>query len=87
MEGERNDAWTHSGDACLLDGLRTLTLFSMLMVPPFALPPRRGHTAAVPRERGATMAATSLFALPLLVLFLFLQRTAVGGLTSGAVKG
>lgn len=85
MGGERNDAWAHSGDACLLDGLRTLTLVSMLMVPPFALPPLRGHTAAV--ERGATMAAMSLFALSLLALFRFLQRTAVGGLTSGAVKG
>ncbi|MCF3174915.1 hypothetical protein IPZ61_16515 [Streptomyces sioyaensis] len=59
----------------------------MLMVPPFALPPLRGRTAAVPRERGAITAVTSLFALPLLVLLLFLQRTAVGGPTSGAVKG
>ncbi|MEU5607837.1 carbohydrate ABC transporter permease [Streptomyces sparsogenes] len=36
---------------------------------------------------GATMAAASLFAVPVLLLFLFLQRKAVGGLTSGAVKG
>ncbi|MBB5936868.1 carbohydrate ABC transporter permease [Streptomyces zagrosensis] len=36
---------------------------------------------------GATMAASTLFALPILILFLFLQRRAVGGLTSGAVKG
>ncbi|MFJ6212937.1 carbohydrate ABC transporter permease [Streptomyces sp. NPDC092296] len=36
---------------------------------------------------GATMAASSLFAIPVLVVFLFLQRKAVGGLTSGAVKG
>jgi N,N'-diacetylchitobiose transport system permease protein len=36
---------------------------------------------------GATMAAASLFALPILVLFVFLQRKAVSGLTSGAVKG
>ncbi|CDR06645.1 carbohydrate ABC transporter permease [Streptomyces iranensis] len=36
---------------------------------------------------GATMAAASLFAIPILLLFLFLQRKAVGGLTSGAVKG
>ncbi|RLU99289.1 sugar ABC transporter permease [Streptomyces griseocarneus] len=36
---------------------------------------------------GATMAASSLFALPVLVLFVILQRKAVGGLTSGAVKG
>ncbi|MER8154275.1 carbohydrate ABC transporter permease [Streptomyces sp. NPDC094472] len=36
---------------------------------------------------GATMAAASLFAIPILALFLFLQRKAVGGLTSGAVKG
>jgi N,N'-diacetylchitobiose transport system permease protein len=36
---------------------------------------------------GATMAAASLFALPILVLFLYLQRRAVGGLTAGAVKG
>ncbi|MEU7040467.1 carbohydrate ABC transporter permease [Streptomyces varsoviensis] len=36
---------------------------------------------------GATMAASSLFAVPILVVFLILQRRAVGGLTSGAVKG
>ncbi|MFG2223619.1 carbohydrate ABC transporter permease [Streptomyces sp. NPDC050161] len=36
---------------------------------------------------GATMAAASIFAIPILILFLFLQRKAVGGLTSGAVKG
>ncbi len=36
---------------------------------------------------GATMAASSLFAVPILLVFLVLQRKAVGGLTSGAVKG
>ncbi|MEU3978484.1 carbohydrate ABC transporter permease [Streptomyces sp. NPDC026672] len=36
---------------------------------------------------GATMAASSLFAVPILVLFVFLQRRAVSGLVSGAVKG
>ncbi|MGP3972843.1 carbohydrate ABC transporter permease [Streptomyces sp. 8N114] len=36
---------------------------------------------------GATMAAASLFAVPILLLFLYLQRRAVAGLTSGAVKG
>ncbi|MGW2249151.1 carbohydrate ABC transporter permease [Kitasatospora sp. NPDC001660] len=36
---------------------------------------------------GATMAASTLFALPILILFVFLQRKAVGGLTDGAVKG
>ncbi|GAA2071980.1 carbohydrate ABC transporter permease [Streptomyces albiaxialis] len=36
---------------------------------------------------GATMAAASLFAIPILLLFLYLQRKAVSGLTSGAVKG
>ncbi|MFF8830172.1 carbohydrate ABC transporter permease [Streptomyces sp. NPDC015131] len=36
---------------------------------------------------GATMAASSLFALPVLIVFLFLQRRAVGGMTAGAVKG
>jgi N,N'-diacetylchitobiose transport system permease protein len=36
---------------------------------------------------GATMAASSLFAIPILVLFVFLQRKAVSGLTAGAVKG
>ncbi|MFI7321145.1 carbohydrate ABC transporter permease [Streptomyces venezuelae] len=36
---------------------------------------------------GATMAAASLFAIPILVLFVFLQRRAVAGLTDGAVKG
>ncbi|MFI9270440.1 carbohydrate ABC transporter permease [Kitasatospora sp. NPDC052896] len=36
---------------------------------------------------GATMAASTMFALPVLVIFLFLQRKAVGGMTAGAVKG
>ncbi|MFE5585934.1 carbohydrate ABC transporter permease [Kitasatospora sp. NPDC056531] len=36
---------------------------------------------------GATMAASTLFAVPILILFFFLQRKAVGGLTDGAVKG
>lgn len=36
---------------------------------------------------GATMAAASLFAVPILILFVFLQRRAVSGLTDGAVKG
>ncbi|MEV0093480.1 carbohydrate ABC transporter permease [Streptomyces sp. NPDC050738] len=36
---------------------------------------------------GATMAASSLFAVPILILFIYLQRKAVSGLTSGAVKG
>ncbi|MFF0284836.1 carbohydrate ABC transporter permease [Streptomyces sp. NBC_01799] len=36
---------------------------------------------------GATMAASSLFAVPILILFIYLQRKAVSGLTDGAVKG
>ncbi|MFB6819199.1 carbohydrate ABC transporter permease [Streptomyces sp. NPDC056347] len=36
---------------------------------------------------GATMAAASIFAVPILILFVFLQRKAVSGLTDGAVKG
>jgi N,N'-diacetylchitobiose transport system permease protein len=36
---------------------------------------------------GATMAASSIFAIPVLVLFVYLQRKAVSGLTEGAVKG
>ena len=36
---------------------------------------------------GATMAASTLFAIPVLIVFLFLQRNAVGGMTAGAVKG
>ncbi|MFC7981429.1 carbohydrate ABC transporter permease [Streptomyces sp. NPDC057336] len=36
---------------------------------------------------GATMAASSLFAVPILILFVYLQRRAVSGLTDGAVKG
>ncbi|QMU79210.1 carbohydrate ABC transporter permease [Streptacidiphilus sp. PB12-B1b] len=36
---------------------------------------------------GATMAAATLFAVPVLVLFIIMQRRAVGGLTAGAVKG
>ncbi|MCQ4080298.1 carbohydrate ABC transporter permease [Streptomyces sp. RB6PN25] len=36
---------------------------------------------------GATMAASTLFTIPVLIVFLVLQRRAVGGLTAGAVKG
>ncbi|MFI6321122.1 carbohydrate ABC transporter permease [Nonomuraea sp. NPDC050556] len=36
---------------------------------------------------GATMAAATLFALPVLVVFLFLQRRVGAGMTAGAVKG
>ncbi|WP_046494844.1 carbohydrate ABC transporter permease [Streptomyces odonnellii] len=36
---------------------------------------------------GATMAASTLFALPVLVLFLVLQGRVAAGMTSGAVKG
>lgn len=36
---------------------------------------------------GATMAASSLFTLPVVFVFLFLQRRAVSGMTAGAVKG
>ncbi|MFI9719202.1 carbohydrate ABC transporter permease [Streptomyces sp. NPDC052396] len=46
-----------------------------------------GFRTAFGDDWGATMAASSLFAIPVLVLFIILQRKAVGGLTSGAVKG
>ncbi len=36
---------------------------------------------------GATMAASTLFTLPVLAFFLVVQNRMVGGLTSGAVKG
>jgi N,N'-diacetylchitobiose transport system permease protein len=36
---------------------------------------------------GATMAASTLFTLPVLIVFAVLQRRAVGGLSAGAVKG
>ncbi|WP_234320446.1 carbohydrate ABC transporter permease [Streptomyces sp. SBT349] len=36
---------------------------------------------------GATMAASSLFTVPVLLVFVFLQRRVTGGLTAGAVKG
>ncbi len=36
---------------------------------------------------GATMAASTLFALPVLILFLVLQRRVAAGMTGGAVKG
>jgi N,N'-diacetylchitobiose transport system permease protein len=36
---------------------------------------------------GATMAASTLFTLPVLIFFLIVQRRMVGGLTAGAVKG
>ncbi len=36
---------------------------------------------------GATMAASTLFTLPVLIFFLIVQNRMVGGLTTGAVKG
>ncbi len=36
---------------------------------------------------GATMAASTLFTLPVLLFFLLVQRRMVGGLTAGSVKG
>jgi N,N'-diacetylchitobiose transport system permease protein len=36
---------------------------------------------------GATMAGSSLFTVPVVIVFLVLQRRAVAGLTAGAVKG
>jgi N,N'-diacetylchitobiose transport system permease protein len=36
---------------------------------------------------GATMAASTLFTLPVLIFFLIVQNKMVGGLTAGAVKG
>jgi N,N'-diacetylchitobiose transport system permease protein len=36
---------------------------------------------------GATMAASTLFTLPVLIFFLLIQKQMVGGLASGAVKG
>nr|WP_205615716.1 carbohydrate ABC transporter permease [Streptomyces harenosi] len=46
-----------------------------------------GFQTAFGDDWGATMAASSLFAIPILILFVFLQRRAVNGLTAGAVKG
>jgi N,N'-diacetylchitobiose transport system permease protein len=46
-----------------------------------------GFQTAFGDDWGATMAASSLFAVPVLILFVFLQRKAVSGLTAGAVKG
>jgi N,N'-diacetylchitobiose transport system permease protein len=36
---------------------------------------------------GATMAASAMFTIPVLVFFLVVQRRLVAGLTAGAVKG
>ncbi len=36
---------------------------------------------------GATMAASSMFTVPVLILFVLLQRRVTGGLAAGAVKG
>jgi N,N'-diacetylchitobiose transport system permease protein len=38
-------------------------------------------------DYGATIAASAIFSLPVLIFFVFVQRRLVGGLTSGAVKG
>jgi N,N'-diacetylchitobiose transport system permease protein len=36
---------------------------------------------------GGTMAASTLFTLPVLIFFLLIQNRMVGGVTAGAVKG
>ena len=36
---------------------------------------------------GGTMAASTLFTVPVLVFFLLIQNRMVGGVTAGAVKG
>ncbi|MGW4028001.1 carbohydrate ABC transporter permease [Streptomyces sp. NPDC004838] len=46
-----------------------------------------GFQSVFGNDWGATMAASTLFAIPILILFVFLQRKAVSGLTDGAVKG
>ncbi|MBL3669259.1 carbohydrate ABC transporter permease [Streptomyces sp. M2CJ-2] len=46
-----------------------------------------GFQTVFGNDWGATMAASSLFAVPILILFVYLQRKAVSGLTAGAVKG
>jgi N,N'-diacetylchitobiose transport system permease protein len=38
-------------------------------------------------DNGATIAASAIFSLPVLVVFLLIQRRLVGGMTAGAVKG
>lgn len=44
-------------------------------------------STSVQVDYGATIAASAIFSIPVLVFFLFVQRRLVGGLTSGAVKG
>lgn len=46
-----------------------------------------GFQTAFGTDWGATMAASTLFTLPVLVFFLVVHRRMVAGLTSGAVKG
>ncbi|MEV4265612.1 carbohydrate ABC transporter permease [Kribbella sp. NPDC049584] len=38
-------------------------------------------------DNGATIAASAIFSLPVLIVFLLIQRRLVGGMTAGAVKG
>ncbi len=45
------------------------------------------RTSILGTDWGATMAASTLFTLPVLVFFLIVQNRMVGGLTAGAVKG
>lgn len=45
-------------------------------------PPRAGAP-----EEGGLMAASTLYTIPVMLFFLFVQRRMVGGLVAGAVKG
>ncbi|WP_240796478.1 carbohydrate ABC transporter permease [Streptomyces sp. RFCAC02] len=46
-----------------------------------------GFQTAFGNDWGATMAAATLFTVPVLLVFLLLQRRVTGGLAAGAVKG
>lgn len=45
------------------------------------------RTSILGTDWGATMAASTLFTLPVLIFFLIVQKRMVGGLTTGAVRG
>ena len=72
----------------MLNSLVGLTLTYVAIVLPFTIWTLRGflHGVPVELEEAAMVAGSTLFAVPVVVFFMLIQRRLVAGMTAGAVK-